>query len=483
MPSPVWLGVVAFVSGACLMTLEIIAGRLLAPFVGVSIHTWTSIIGVVLAGLSVGAFVGGRLIDRHPSRNKLAAALIAAGCSSLLGLTVESTSASMLADPGGALGLVLVAGVLFLPPSLFLGAITPMTARLAIKDVAASGHTIGWLHGLGAAGSIVGTFATGFGFVALGSSHHIVLGVSLCLLLLGAVTLRAPRARVAASLAVLVVAVGGVVAPDRVQGPCERETAYNCIRVAPLFIEGRTGRVLFLDRMVHGYAFPDDATKLAARSSEIFADLAQSELRAPSARALVLGGGAYVLPRYLAVRFPNVQVDVVEIAPAVPAVARERLGLTLSPRLAIHHQDARTFVRRAAAERYDLLVADVFTDLSLPFHLSTLEFAQQVRSVLKHGGTYALHLVDAGERTFLRSVVHTLRHEFDHVDVVRGNEHGAGNTASFVVVASDARVAYPPRLAGRLMAPGALDALMRAGPLQLLTDAHAPIEHMRAQLL
>jgi hypothetical protein len=225
--SPLWLGIVAFVSGACLMTLEIIAGRLLAPFVGVSIHTWTSIIGVVLAGLSVGAFVGGRLIDRRPSPNNLAAALIAAGTASWLGLSVESMSASVLGGGSGSLAIVALSAALFLPPSLFLGAITPMTARLAIRDVSKSGHTIGWLHGLSAAGSIVGTFATGFGFVALGSSHHIVFGVGLCLVLLGAVTLRRRRARAAAAASVAVVAIVGWMAADRLKGPCERETAYH----------------------------------------------------------------------------------------------------------------------------------------------------------------------------------------------------------------------------------------------------------------
>jgi spermidine synthase len=254
--------------------------------------------------------------------------------------------------------------------------------------------------------------------------------------------------------------------------------------VAPLFLDGQSGRALYLDRMVHGYIFPGDATKLSARSSEIFAELAQSQLSGAEANALVLGGGGYVLPRYLVARFPAARVNVVEIDPAVTQVARDRLGLEPGPRLAIHHEDARHFVRRRRlGAKQALVVADVFTDLSLPFHLSTLEFAREVRALLKADGVYALHLVDGDARAFLASVVYTLCTVFTHVHVARGDRHGAGRTASFVVIASDAELGPAKGLRSRLIAAEELDGLLRSSSAQLLTDAHAPIEHMRARVL
>ena len=74
---------IVFVSSACVLVLEIVAGRLLAPTIGVSLYTWTSIIGVVLAGISIGNFVGGIVADRFPSPATLGLILLAGGISSL----------------------------------------------------------------------------------------------------------------------------------------------------------------------------------------------------------------------------------------------------------------------------------------------------------------------------------------------------------------------------------------------------------------
>ena len=60
-------GLIVFVSSACMMVLELVAGRIVAPYVGVSLYTWTTIIGVILAGMSLGNYLGGRMADRWAS--------------------------------------------------------------------------------------------------------------------------------------------------------------------------------------------------------------------------------------------------------------------------------------------------------------------------------------------------------------------------------------------------------------------------------
>jgi len=79
---------IVFVASACGLTLEIVAARILAPNIGVSLYTWTSIIGVVLAGISIGNYVGGRVADRFPSPTTLGIILLASGltCLSVLPL-------------------------------------------------------------------------------------------------------------------------------------------------------------------------------------------------------------------------------------------------------------------------------------------------------------------------------------------------------------------------------------------------------------
>src|SRR5207244_2621660 len=134
---------VVFVSSCCALILELVAGRILAPFVGVSLYTWTSIIGVVLAGISLGNYLGGRIADRWPARRTLGVLLAAGGLASLAILPLINIATAIptadLIDANNRLGgalpvdradlLILrvsvVTMLIFFPPSLTLGMIPP----------------------------------------------------------------------------------------------------------------------------------------------------------------------------------------------------------------------------------------------------------------------------------------------------------------------------------------------------------------------
>src|SRR6266853_1469834 len=121
---------VVFVSSCCALILELVASRILAPFVGVSLYTWTSIIGVVLAGISLCNYLGCRIADRWPRRRPLCI-LLFAGCVAILGM------------------------------------VSPVVIKLTLRDLARSGGLVGKVYALSTLGSIVGTFATGFVLVQL----------------------------------------------------------------------------------------------------------------------------------------------------------------------------------------------------------------------------------------------------------------------------------------------------------------------------
>src|SRR5262249_7112259 len=179
---------VVFVASCCTLILELVAGRILAPYVGVSLYTWTSIIGVVLAGITVGNYLGGVLADRRPERSTLGALLLASGAASLVVLLLVAKLAPM---PPGQLPrvqriLLLAAGIFFLPSAL-LGMISPVVVRLSLDDLQRAGHTVGKIYACSALGSIVGTFATGYFLVAWFGTRAIVLGVGLTLLAMAVV--------------------------------------------------------------------------------------------------------------------------------------------------------------------------------------------------------------------------------------------------------------------------------------------------------
>src|SRR4051812_46218392 len=83
-----WAAFLAFAASAATLVLELVAGRMLAPYVGVSLYTWTSIIGVVLAGISLGNFVGGRLADQRASARALATLFLLGGLATALTLVL-----------------------------------------------------------------------------------------------------------------------------------------------------------------------------------------------------------------------------------------------------------------------------------------------------------------------------------------------------------------------------------------------------------
>lgn len=181
---------IVFISNACIMILELVAGRLLAPNIGVSLYTWTSIIGVIFAGMSAGNYLGGRLADRHASRRTLGLLFVLAGLGSLsvVGVAALLSRLTVFEIPGVPLPLrmMLLVALFFFLPSVILGAITPFVVKLAVLDLRSSGNVVGRIYAASALGSIVGTFVTGYVLVFYFGVRAILLFVGLMLIILGA---------------------------------------------------------------------------------------------------------------------------------------------------------------------------------------------------------------------------------------------------------------------------------------------------------
>ncbi|MBN1137839.1 MAG: fused MFS/spermidine synthase [Anaerolineae bacterium] len=176
---------IVFVSNVCIMVLELVAERIVAPHVGVSLYTWTTIIGIVLAGISLGNTVGGRLADRWASRRLLGIVFTLGGLASLAILGIDQLDIlTALEWPLIWKILVLVTAMFFFPAAI-LGTVSPIVARLAVNDLSRAGRTVGRIYAAGSFGSIVGTFATGFVLTWLLGTHIIVIAVAGLLLLAG----------------------------------------------------------------------------------------------------------------------------------------------------------------------------------------------------------------------------------------------------------------------------------------------------------
>lgn len=168
---------IVFICGAVVMSFEILGSRVLAPNFGGSVFVWGSLISVFLAGLSAGYYLGGKLADINPSSKKLGLMIIAAGVL-LLTFPLYSTLISdwiFTKDLGVRLSPLLASLILFLIPSVFLGIVSPYTAKLMICSLHTSGKTIGTLYALSTFGSIVGTLLTSFYLITIAGVNFLIM--------------------------------------------------------------------------------------------------------------------------------------------------------------------------------------------------------------------------------------------------------------------------------------------------------------------
>lgn len=485
---------IVFISSGCIMILELVAGRIIAPYVGVSLYTWTSVIGVVLAGISLGNYVGGWLADRYASLRLLGAIFVLGGLSSFGILTVDALGRLTPGDWPLIVEILVLTAALFFLPSVILGAISPVVAKLAVRDLNKTGMTVGRIYSAGTVGSIVGTFATGFVLISWFGTHAIVWGVALVLLILGLLFLlgrRWPWMLVAA----LILSGSTALATQQgwLWGPCTRETNYFCIKVKEEERDGQPVRVLILDRLVHSYTSLDDPTKLVYGYEQIYAEVtAYRSLQDEQLRALFIGGGGYTFPRYMEAVYPGSELHVIEIDPGVTEIAHDLLGLAHDTKVVTYNEDARTFLAREPIGRYDLILGDAFNDFSVPYHLTTKEFNDRVRAWLEDDGLYVVNIVDGPRGDFLRAYVHTLQQSFGHVYLAPTIESWReASRSTFVLLASNVpldRVELHAvdggdgvaTLATRLLSEGEVEDLVAAGRMVMLTDRYAPVDQMLA---
>ena len=523
MSRPAHASLVVFIASFCTLVIEIVAGRVLAPHVGVSLYTWTSIIGVVLAGISLGAWAGGWVADKRPKPSTLGWLLFLSGLTAL-GIT---PAADALAPTGGFLStvgigqtlllrVVLLATLLFFIPSFFLGMISPVAVKLAIAGMDTAGRVVGKIYAFSTLGSIAGTFITGFYLVATFGTRMTLIGVGVALILTAFILgeLLGRFGRVTASLfagTLLLLLVFGtrtlpppdqrrfVAATDPTNIHFE-ESQYYTIQIDQTVSDedGRPLQAMQLDHLIHSYNDPNDPSYLAYGYLRVFNEAIRAKLRRYEiSRLLFIGGGGYTLPRLTEQTWPGAEIDVVEIDPAVTRVAQRFFGLPRDSPIRTINQDARWYLMQPG-ERYDLMFIDAFNDLSVPYHLTTLEFARHVQKRLEPDGAMIANVIDNWETgRFLASYVKTLQAVFGEKNVAIVLESFADATnaqSTYIVIASSAlddlisrmyherRLTDPAVPAGYVLPHADMQKYVQRRRGIVLTDDYVPVDNMLAPL-
>ncbi len=480
-----------FVCGAVVMVYEITGARLLAPHIGTSTYIWTSLIGVILAALSLGYWLGGQAADRGAKLSYLAGVLFLAGgavavtifAGDLL-LTVIAASTLLL-----QIQAVLAALLLFAPAAVLLGFVTPYAVRLKISSLADSGRVVGRLYAISTLGSIFGTFLAGFYLLPFIGTTRTLYLVAGSLFLLAA--LLVPFALNWFRVTVLLIFLGGIAAQEMrgrylasAHDLHRTDTEYSAVQIFTTTEaqSGRKVRNLLIDphyTQSRMYLDSDDLVSVYTRYYHLI-----RHFRPGFERALMIGGAGYSFPKAYLQRYPEALLEVVEIDPGMTALARRFFRLEENPRLEIHHQDGRVFLNRAESGRYDALLLDAFGSLfSVPFQLTTIEAVRQIYRVLREDGVVIFNIGGAMEGPasgFFQAELATYREVFPQVHLFKVSPHRrADQVQNLILVASRRQATFPlhsadPEISAMLALRQPLPEIARR---PVLTDDRAPVEH------
>ena len=528
--SAIAIGVAVFVAGGVLLGLEIASSRVLAPHFGNSLYVWGALIGVVLAGLSTGYWLGGVIADRWPQPRLLVGLL---GAGALLVLAIPFVDGWMLDrvvdwDPGPRLDPLVATILLFGIPSVVLGTVSPVAVRLKARSLEHLGRTAGRLFAVSTAGSIAGTFLTAFWLIPELGTDQVLASGAVALMLAAAAVALVERLAVAlvVALALAGASVGAVVslAPEsggtvaasqlrnwspvyRQQSPADRvgdiedsQTGYEILhtkdsqyhRIA--VVEDDDTRYLRFDSSFQSGMYVADPFRTRFEYTD-YLELPMA-YRTQTRRILYVGLGGGSAPKRVWRDFPGIRIDVVELDPEVVKAAHTYFAVPRDPRLKVTVEDGRRFLA-ASDGSWDVIVVDAFYSDSIPFHLATREFLELVRSRLAPGGLVAANLIGAvrgPESRLFRSMLRTYRAVFPTVNIHPVLEPGAEDLESIsniILVAGEGAAPSKEFLLERWSevrrrSPGApdlgkairgrVDAPVSTADVPVLTDDYAPTD-------
>jgi spermidine synthase len=495
----------AFLTGAIVMSFEMLGSRYLNPYFGSGIYTWAALISTVLAALTAGYFLGGLIADRTASATLLGTLVAVA---SLYLVALPSFAQTILefvfgADDNVRTGSLFAALAIMFPPVMMLGVYSPFAIRLLLRSARQSGSVSGAVYGISTAGSIVGTLGTTFFLIPL-------LGTRAITLLLGAIGIACGLALIAvargsrgrATVASIVIAALALVSTR--SSAWAAEPFDEAVRAAML--KQHDGQVAHVETEYNDLFITKTAAFLAmatrVKSERIahstvnlkdpddlpipYTSMMTAALLYPESvkRILMVGLGAGSISTYLTRAMPDATIDVVELDGGVIAAGEKYFGLRQTDKVRFIENDGRVFLNRHK-EAYDLIILDAFRELGVPFHLLTREFYTLLKDRLAPGGAAAFNVTGGTKLT--SSTLLTLRAVFPTVDVYPVFD--AGNVAQVIAVATSAAEPSPETLTQRASAlqeqhrfryplPGLaaarkLDFTMPGGAL--LTDDFSPV--------
>ena len=458
---------IAFLTGASVLALEITGARLIAPAFGMSTYVWTAMIGVILGALSLGYWLGGKTADKDDPEKGIFYLL--SGASILVvGISfVHEAFVDYIAEQNLDLRLsaILVALMLFSVPSLLIGMVTPHLAKIRITSLKTSGASVGKLEAAGAIGSIAGTFITGYILLGFVGSRDTILIIAILLQLTTFIINH--KTRVVERLAL----IGGTTwllfaSSTSAMVLADIDSTYARYQVRQFPNQGSVVNGLFMDSYSIQSAYDiNDPTRPVLLYTEKILELTENLQREPS-NILVIGGGTYTLPSLLKMQYPEAQVTIVEIDPALTELAEDYFGYEPGSATVVH-EDARTYINRSD-ETFDLIIVDAYSSITPPFHLVTVEAIEAMRDLLTDDGTLMANIAAFVDSELLGSLQKTYGVVFNWSETYRATFRYSEDAKQSYILAASSENHF---------ASQNTDLVQEADGL-ILTDDFSPVERL-----
>jgi spermidine synthase len=497
------LNFIAFSAGATVMILELAANRVLAPWFGNSLFTWTGLIGVMLIALSIGYYAGGWLADVRCDYSVLAHLLAATSGAIFLIPLCYRLLGSYLQDADTLLGPILASTLLFALPGALLGAMSPYIIRLVslISSDRHIGLSAGTIFMFSTFGSVIGTFAAGFFlipqiqldkiFIIVGA---LILALSISSYIFLAKTWLKPLSILLLVInSVALILAMGIVPEKDVTVIYDKNNSYHRIRVFQNDTSNGDRMIsLYLDTTFQGARY-ERSLEIPSKYQRFWA---LSRIFCPDLkRAVFLGGGALAMPEALIRSFPASMVDVIEIDPELLEVGRRFFKVAEYPQLNLFPADARRYLR-LTDKKYDLIFGDVYHGVrTVPAHLLTQEFFALVKDRLNKQGVFMMNLIGTiqGHNSLLfKSTLHTINSVFKQSYVFAIDPSNLQKEQNIIIVATgedtplsliDLPGSDQNPLTRSLLTHYITKGKYDLSGAYLITDYHNPLEYLTAESL
>ena len=437
------LEITVFICGAIGMILELIAARVLSPYVGSSNLIWTTIIGVMLISMSIGYWLGGKRADKDPNINNLSTTILLGALTTSLIPIFETVLVKNFANISDNLVLIalVTSAIIFGIPSFVMATVSPFAVKLRDKEYSNVGEISGRTSSLSTIGSIFGTFLAGFFLIPTFGVRVIVFGTTVVLLILSIALYENKTRKFYMMIAIIAIAIFsfqtiGKVIYDRANPDVieDVDSEYSRILIKQVSANDTTYKTMQVENGLESY-IDEETGEMGARYLYYY-DLADYYLKNFKS-TLMIGGAAYTYPTHYLDKYEDKTIDVSEIDEKMTELAIEQFNLDINnERLNVYHQDGRSFLN-TTKNKYDVILIDAFKGENAPFELTTYEAMKNARNILNENGiviTNVISSVTGEDSDFIKYEYSTYKKVFDDVKVFKVKDAKDNITQNLILI-------------------------------------------------